>query len=308
MDTTSLHFLGIKWLEETPYLVYRPDRRDEKEERYELKSGTPLLIKIADDRYCVGDDGICPYDRKLLSLKAKGSKCFVCGQSDYTQFMPIKGLREEQIETLKTQPHFNYINLFGPELLKVGVASKRNKRKRVLEQGAFATMYFSEGDGFTVRQIEDLVSIVLKITQHVAWSAKYKFFNDRIDESKAKVVLQKTYTEITQIIPERFANNLAANPEIVINHAKYRLNLPDFLQQLHLVDSFSVGDIISGEIVGLFGLIILLKNGSDYYALNTKNMEGYILDISEKVLPIQVVTPGKTVVFKPKPHTHMDLF
>jgi hypothetical protein len=307
MDYKNIHFLGIKWRDEKPVFIYRPDRRVDEESSFELKSGEPVTITISGERYCIGDNGPCPYDRILTSKNKRGNKCFVCGQKDFVQYMPLKALNAEQHEILKGQPHFNYINLFGPEILKVGVASQKNKRKRVLEQGAFATMYFTEGDGFTVRQIEDMVSIMLKFTQHVAWTAKYKVINLRPTDEAVKGKLENVYTEIAEIMPERFQENLLKMPEIVINSDKYHINLPPTLTEIRSIDTFATGDVISGTIVGLYGLVILIENELGFFALNTRNLEGFILDVDNTMSVQHLVTPAKSIQIQ-KPEFTVDLF
>lgn len=181
MNIKSEHFLGLKWSDKKPYMVFRTDRRIRDEHMIELNGGVELTIKIIDSKYCIGPGEVCPYNRSIQNGKNE-SKCFSCRQGEFTQIMPIKTLKDYQIEDLKNQPHFNYINIFGNELLKAGVASKKDKTKRVLEQGSIATLYFAQSDGFRARQIEDFVSEQLKVTQHVAWPTKFKLLNENINK------------------------------------------------------------------------------------------------------------------------------
>jgi hypothetical protein len=307
MDKSAIHFLGIKWRDEQPLFVYRPQRDVDQEESFNLFDLKEITIEIPFERYCIGNDGPCPYGRVLTAASKKGNKCFVCGQRDFVQYMPLKALNSDQHEILKTQPHFNYINLFGSELIKVGVASKNNKRKRVLEQGAYATMYFTEGDGFTVRQIEDMVSIMLKVTQHVAWTSKFKVINIKPEESEVEKIFKEKFDEITEIVPERFNENLFKAPEIVMNFEKYHLELPSTLGEILSPDIFSPDDVVSGRIVGVYGQVLFIENSIGIYAINTKNLEGFILNISDVSTSQKLIMPAKTIQVQ-KPEFTVDLF
>lgn len=291
----NIHFLGISWRDELPRFTYRLNRIIDVSESLLLENGNTFTIHISGKRYCVGDHGPCPYDRELTTDQKRGKSCYLCGQRDFIQYMPLKGLTDAQHDVLRTQPHFNYINCFGASLVKVGVASNHNKRKRVLEQGAFATMYFADSDGFTVRQIEDMVSSMLKIRQHVSWNAKYKFLNISPDFELLQKKFLLIYDEIKEIMPQQFCECLLPEPEIVRNDAKYQVTLPPTLSELNVLDVFHTGDVISGKIVGIYGLIILLQYEERIYAVNTRNLEGFMLSISQKIVRSNLVHPAKRI-------------
>lgn len=106
------------------------------------------------------------------------------------------------------------------------------------------------------------------------------------------------YTQITQIIPEEFQNSILSEPEYSFNMEFYQLMLPEFLPRLLVVEDIQIGDVISGEVVGIFGLIILLLNNKNYYAVNTRSLSGYIVEIEEKVEQFISRVSPKVMEFK----------
>jgi hypothetical protein len=278
-------------------MVFRPDRLKSVEEKSELLKNSELTITITGPKYCVGASGVCPYN-KIIQNGRNENKCFSCRQGEMTQIMPVNRLNAYQIEDLKNQPHFNYINIFGNQLLKAGVASTINKTKRVLEQGSTATLYFAESDGYKARQIEDFVSMQLRITQHVAWPAKFKLLNEKVDREGVIEVLKSVYTQINQIIPEEFQKSILLEPEYSFNLDYYKFNLPEYLPRLQVVEDIQTGDVISGELIGVFGLILLLHNNKNYYAVNTRSLSGYMIQIEEKVEQVNLKEVAKVIDLK----------
>jgi len=163
-----MQFLGIKWENQlkNPWITYKNNPKDSHEQYLPITPGKKLTIIVGSERYCIGIFAHPEYKRSSCtnnSLVYDNSQCSYCKSKNATYFLPLNTLRYDQIDILKEQPHLNYINIFGSNLIKTGVAAKVRNITRLLEQGAIATIFFAETDGFISRQIESHISKTLNI-------------------------------------------------------------------------------------------------------------------------------------------------
>lgn len=281
-----MYFTGIKWSNDNkmPYLSYK--KTLDSAITYKIFDVSELItIVVNKDKYCMGHFSHpsynifpCPYKNRLTDTSLK--QCGNCRSVDSTYFMPLEILSFEQINILKNQPHLNYINIFGADIIKIGVAAKVRKFTRVLEQGSFATIFFTECDGFVARQLEEYISKSLKIKQSVTWESKLKTLNHIPMQKILHASLMNVLDDITNIISNFHLKYLLPIPEFSLNYDKYHINTQNKFKKINYIDKITSNDVLTGKNIGLFGEIMILSHKEQIFAVNTKSLIGYDVDIS----------------------------
>ncbi len=284
-----MHFLGMKWDNESkiPSINYRIAPNMGEEKSYSLSVGDYIKIDVLQKKFCIGFNdynnqcrGKCRNNRLLTDHKL--IQCFECNSKDSTQFLGLNALKFEQINELKKVKHFNYINVFGEGQLKTGVSADWRKNTRLLEQGAIGSLYFASGNGYISRKIEEHISLILSVKQAVSWESKIKDFNNILSESSAKLILFDLYEKIKTNINDEYKEYLLPSPEFKYNFNLYSLN--NFkeleLSEINYATSFEIGDVVQGEIISIYGEILILKVSRKIFAINLKGLLGFEVKIS----------------------------
>ncbi len=312
-----MHFLGIKWdnQQKNPWIIYKNNPNDIHEQYLPIIHGENLSITIGSVRYCIGSFTRPEYKRASCmtsnNITSDSSQCSYCRSKDATYFLPLDTLKYEQLNVLREQPHLNYINIFGNNIIKTGVAAKVRNITRLLEQGAIATVFFAETDGFTSRQIESHISKILNIRQAVSWDTKIRFIQEVPEKQKAYAELRKVYEQITSNISTMYEGFLIKEPEYLYNYDYYSLSLPKSLNTIKVVNQFSENDVISGVVIGVYGEIILLRqDNNEIYALNTKSLQGFLIKKheNEDVLATKISHDFKTIELYKMQYENLTLF
>lgn len=312
-----MHFLGIKWNnnQKIPYIKYKNNPNDIVENYLKLEKGKRLTIFIGEKRYCIGFYEPVNYLRTQCQNVAKIEteeypQCNICRMKDSTYYLPLSALNYQQIELLKTQPHLNYINIFGEDIIKIGVAAKVRKFTRILEQGAIATIFFTETDGYTSRIIEHLLSKKLKIKQSVIWNTKIKNLKNIPEDEDSHKKLEKIYKQIKDIVPSEYQRSILPQPEYYFNFDYYGIRIPDNLLSIKLFNKFNSNDVISGTVIGVYGEIIFIKSnhGGHIYGINTKSLLGYMIAVSDKDLLMKLKNEPKLIEFPTIQPERLSLF
>ncbi len=106
----------------------------------------------------------------------RGYQCGPCFSRDDFRFMHDfhrSGVAPAGLRSYLSQPHWLYIATFADGATKVGTTSQRSKWGRLAEQGAVLAQYVAlADDGRVVRQLEDLVTASLGLTQQIRSAAK----------------------------------------------------------------------------------------------------------------------------------------
>lgn len=311
-----MHFLGIHWdnKDKKPLYKFRNVRYDTSVHLADIIVGEEVTFKVLDKRYCIGhtDGGgemnhLCK--TAIAGEELTSSQCDICRQQDSLYFTHLNGLKVNQLNELKNKPSINYINIFGNKLLKTGVTGVDRKVTRVLEQGAFATMFFTLTDAYTSRIIENLVSQVLLIKQAYSWGTKIKYLAEPITNEESHMLLTSTIEQVRKTLNKNYDNSLLSIPEYHYNYEKYFLQLPNNLEKIFLTEHISYGDIISGKIMGIYGqIILLLQEDQSIIGINMKALQGYLLNISNnKTLNEFKVKPKMIELYKAAPE-NLTLF
>ncbi|WP_294564791.1 DUF2797 domain-containing protein [uncultured Arthrobacter sp.] len=174
---------GVAWHGEAPALVLAdPDgvRTD-----LPLRPGSRLGYRTlgpAGVRYCLGSYRVrdaetrthvpCPRQAEA----ERGYQCGPCFAQDDLRFMHDfhrSGIAPEGLKRYLDEPHWLYVATFADGATKVGTASAKRKRGRLVEQGAVTASYVALADnGRVVRVLEDEVTRSVGLPQAVRSAAK----------------------------------------------------------------------------------------------------------------------------------------
>jgi hypothetical protein len=283
-----MHFLGMKWHNalKLPFLRVSATPCQGQEIELPLAINQPLTIQVQNERYCVGCSDHPEY--RVNAVKYPGvlvdprkALCQICLRKSRVYFMPLSTLNSEEKEILENRSNYNYVNLFGTELLKTGVVSAHKQFTRVLEQASTASVFFARTDGVKARELEHFISKELKIAQAVRWDTKLKLLGQPSGEAQARKILTQALETVKDELPTEFKAYLVEQAEFSYNLDYYHLQLDPLVTELYYISEVTGGDLISGVVAGVFGEILLLRleNSSQYYAFNTNSLLGYLFEL-----------------------------
>jgi hypothetical protein len=309
-----MHFLGIMWDNErkTPWLKHKqmPHSRDEQYTR--IKSGESIAIKVQEYRYCIGSLSDPDYKRVPCKLQLQSnpqySQCQTCKSLDSVYILPVNSLRADQSAILKSQPHINYINIFGGGIIKTGVAAKVRKITRLLEQGAIASLLISETDGITSRVIETNISRIMQIKQAVLWESKIKNILDIPSYEKCNIEMVNIYRQLISQINDKHKAVFYREPVFLYNIDNYGISFPENLSEITHINQLAIGDSISGVVSSVYGEIIFIRNKDKFYALNTKYLQGYMIDFVKETKEMNLHNKQKIIQIQNPYNLHPSLF
>lgn len=248
---------------------------------HELHKGQTLTIsKVSDggDKHCVGWYDIATHTNHVCETSSvvdkKYGSCYQCRQK--TGFNPgfyySNEVSDKQRE-YNNSPHTVYVAFFGGELYKAGIMSDSRGLQRIYEQGAILYVIVgSYTDANAARkQEEGLIAQGLK--NSITKRQKQNYYKDlyRIDATEAK---------------SGFEEKLKA---IGLEDSKVENNLEFFFYGIKPGDKITpiTDQPVSGEIVGVIGSYLVIKNEGRLYGSWLNKFEGYEVVIKDKVMSIE---------------------
>lgn len=282
------HLIGIDWINKEPYLIYRPNRLELHEEQVNLNNLESIDLILNGPRYCIGyydastsEHVLCPLQREVTYKKE--SQCYFCRSKSSTFTFAIKSLSEGQRELLLQRDSINYFSLFGKDIIKVGVASTGRKYSRILEQGAFAALIFSEGNAMQTRELESFISIEYKVIQSLNWKKKLSLLHQTLEPQRAERKLKEFLRQIKkQSENSEYLSLIIHSAEFFNAMPYYKIALPKEMEFVDAYDAFRDGDRISGQIKGIFGKILLLEIQGKVHAIHSKGLQGFLVGFNEE--------------------------
>ncbi len=283
-----MHFLGFKWKNDSylPYIQYRDVANNGEVKFQELKEKSYINIKISRDRFCTGyfsnpeyNKVSCKYNMNLEGTT--GFQCPECQHSDSALFLPLNSLNDFQKSVVKSQNHLNYINLFGEDLIKVGVAAQVRKYTRIHEQGAHATLFITECDGIIAREIEELISNRLGLKQSINVTTKVNVIYNYLSKGEARKKLTDMYFRVMDLLKGNYSKYLLTEPEYIYNIDFY--NLKNKENAIYYLNNLEGIKEMSGTIKSVIGeLLILSDNQSRLIAFNSKLILGRLIEVNQE--------------------------
>jgi len=212
-------------------------------------------------------------------------QCYRCATTEYFTCrmtcqgdvcVPTSDRAYELCQPPKTSVYLTYV---GDEL-KIGVSL--GIPRRWVEQGSDLATVVATAPGLEARRLEQYAAQQLNLKLQVRNSTKLQSLNS-IDMEQGRQQLEKAIDDIQPLITEILGNvpgNTVRQPEIIDLHPYYGdLHISTPVQQVEVLP----GNEFGGEIVGLKGSILVVKQGAYHYAMDLKKLRSYEFDfIDEK--------------------------
>ncbi len=224
-----MYFTGLKWDNETgrTLIGFRENQYSEKSNLERFDVGSDVTLEISDEVYCTGHHKRPEHKHVACGKRIKPGQrqCESCRIIDSSFFLPLSALSREQKSVFEQQPHFNYLNLFGPSTIKTGVVASVRRNTRVWEQGVHSSLFFASCNGVIAREIEEWVSQNFKeIKTLMQVNTKIGLLYSHPSEQISKSLLCKTLAKITEQIPDKYQEYLFNEPEFLYNINLYNLD------------------------------------------------------------------------------------
>lgn len=271
------------------YILYLDDEKENIERIYDLIPGDYLNIRITEPlkKFCVGFSASnrehipCPTGELVEGNRMQCQSCsfnefYICRalcQGDFCH----PSSEDAKEHCWKTIASVYLTHIAG----KIKVGSSTHPLRRWLGQGSDAGICIAEGVGLAPRALEHQIGSKLSLPLAIRINQKMKYLGKAIDKETIK-------TEMLAVIDE------------IYNSIQSEILLPrDKLKEITFLDSFhgNINQInarpqikkitdavfeLSGEIVGVKGNILVLKNGATFYTANLSSFIGLYVESSEE--------------------------
>ncbi|MHA1461606.1 MAG: DUF2797 domain-containing protein [Candidatus Heimdallarchaeota archaeon] len=271
------------------FILYIEDEKSGKERVYDLTPGNYLNIRVSEPKkkYCVGFSSTngehipCPTGELIESNRMQCQSCsfnefYLCRaicQGDFCH--PSSNDAKEHC--WKTTACVYLTHIAG----KIKVGSSTNPLRRWLGQGSDAGICVAEGVGLAPRALEHQIGLKLSLPLAVRITQKMKFLGKSIGRGKINEELQAAIDEIYESMKSEILLPKEKLEEITYLDS-YHGTIPEInarpIVKKIADDSFE----LSGEIIGVKGTILVLRNGATYYTTNLSSIIGLYVDISEE--------------------------
>lgn len=269
-------------LESKPYLLYQNKDEIGKDEiyKYYLDQGKHINFQINQKmKICIGYEpsrgkwSPCPNSNQI----EKGLYCQTCAKDDFFtcrkmcqgKFCKPKTTRAKALcDINETVLYLTYVG----GKFKVGVSL--NPIRRWIEQGSYYSTILTKGNGLTIRYYENYIGNNMDLATVVKNKSKLEFIGKDIpslDQIKIK------FNEI-----------IARIKKFDLFEVNSDLNITDLRSHYHSVPELNRNVIVdnknmSGEIVGVLGKILVVKDKESYYATELSKVQGRMITQSSKI-------------------------
>lgn len=272
-----------------PYILYTEDGQSQDERVFDLTPGKNISLELDNvvSKFCVGFNNSegkrIPCPRKM-ELDFKRTQCQYCAMNEfYTCRIMCMGdfchpSSEEAREYCWNKTATVYITHIAGKL-KVG--SSTNPVRRWLGQGSDAGVVVGEGKGLAPRALEQLISQKLDLTLAVRVNHKMKFLGTKIDKEKLELDLQQTLDNIySKVESEVLMERQKLEPILFLD--KFHGKIP-YMKSRPLMKKISSNQkfVFGGEIVGVKGSLLVVRNGATNYAFDLHSLIGSFVTLTE---------------------------
>jgi hypothetical protein len=246
-----------------------------------LTPGSKLNFSVQPGRRCIGYHQLtgqtspsewkrltpCPTSSRAkegprcpsCAVRDAAAPCLRCSGETCTAPIPVR-------EACENSQVYVYLAAFGG-VVKVGVTQGGRFVTRWVEQGADIAMRVLTGNGSEVRRLEHAIHTRLGVSESVRTGAKVSALGKEDKTKLALRLLEDTREKIHAVASpdQRFHED----PWILLSH----YNIP-VLKQKPISLRVEDGVDVTGEVVGVKGPILLLRNGGVYFALGLSALLG----------------------------------
>ena len=274
----------------SPYFLLTNDNVSMEEEVFELIPGKELSIKVEPNskKYCVGFS--TPKRNRISCPTAEilDGKNFHCASCSSSEFFTCKAICQGEFcntssagaktHCWKTKAYVYLTYIAG----KIKVGSSTSSIRRWLGQGSDAGVVIAEGVGLEPRALEHHIGSLPQFPLAIRISQKMKSLGQKLDKEKITAEMEEAINLIYSTIKSN------------IFYSKEKLTGLTFLDEFHgeistiearpMIKTLDESGLdISGEIIGVKGSVLVLKNGSTYYTTNLNSLIGSYIDLDEEV-------------------------
>lgn len=276
---------GYGFNQQGPYLtIDRLTANGTQRDRFYL-SGKAFTISRGNERFCIGrydletmQSTYCPNQASLLNTSS--TICHSCfefiGFNPSFYNMKMSDLSAKQ-RAYNLKEHVVYLAYFTEGLIKVGISSDSRRKFRWTEQGArLVANILSCKDAYDARDYEVAIKEQLQLAETVAGKKKRSILTYRIKEQEAN-------KEINTVI-ERIESQL----NVACKHEIYSLdkvyNPSNIALDSTIIDLTELDEQkISGEFIGLYGDILVMRNNDKQFMYSLKKMISHKVHLSDTV-------------------------
>lgn len=290
MKKFVLHFGWKMKPNPIPYFLLANDNVSMAEEVFELLPGKELSIKVdaKSMKYCVGFS--TPKGNRISCPTAEilDGKNFHCASCSLSEFFTCKAIcqgdfcnpssAEAKKHCWNTKAYVYLTSITG----KIKVGSSISVIRRWLGQGSDAGVVIAEGVGLEPRALEHHIGSLPEFPLAIRVTQKMKSLGQKINKEKLTAEMEEAINLILSTIKSN------------ILYPKEKITGLTFLDEFHgeinniearpMIKTLDESGLdISGEIVGVKGSILVLQNGSTYYATNLNSIIGSYIELDESV-------------------------
>jgi len=253
-----------------------------------VQLGERISIEVTGARRCAGYRRDGAYKGCALGHPEGKAKCDKCAASEgsfvYTVFdgFNTAGIDERDLAKMQT-PHWVYIALFHPTIIKIGVSADHRKLLRQIEQGSAYTIYLAHTpDGTTARQIETL-SRNTGLADKIPSKKKLDYLIPEFTKDEAETAMRGIINELYPTAYDEHPHlREFMTPSAEVTQWSEFYGFDGITQSQIQYMKLQPGEWVSGRIVGMKGQLVVLDCDSDFVCVNMKDLKGYQINFANK--------------------------
>lgn len=277
------HIVDFFWKNKTAFIVIRKGSESETEKR-KLK-GMEFNWELSDKRKCPGTFKLLEwkYEKCADSVDMTGTKFRRCKNCEAkigfkNAFLYDGEPTNDDVRQYLNQLHFVYLAFFPPDKVKVGTASESRKIDRMYDQGAYFYTFIAKTFGMDIQQIERYISKKTSLVESVMLSHKFKFLGYKVNETKAKEILESKKNEVKKCLDGTEFEDLLIDEDKIFQIEQNSYN------NIELKKEFSK---LGGRVVDVVGRLIIIENYGNLFAVDGKKLPGTVVEKVDKDIEIE---------------------
>lgn len=266
---------GLRWSAGGPALAWHRLREPDREDSVRpLRLGTRIAFEVGADRRCVGvaraGRRILCATRAELGADARGGRCPACDRMDRSSSIAADTRLDDP------RPFRLYLALHGRDRVKVGITAAERGSRRLLEQGALASVFLLEGALVAIRRAEHRLHIALGLPEHVGTTAK-RVARVSPDTAAHRAAALAAVAESVTALPAWPFDLTPVTPADYADHcAAYALPVAG-LHPTAEIAPLTPGSVVSGELTCAIGPDLYLRTDDALLLLDTRRLQGWPL-------------------------------
>jgi len=274
-----------------PYVLYLIEDSS-NEQVLNLEPGMPLTIKLAanEPKFCVGfndSDGRRQPCKDAAIIPRNRVQCQTCSSQEFFSCRayclgdfchPSSEAARKHCWETKTSVYLTYI------CGKIKVGSSTSPLRRWIDQGSDAGIVIGEGVGLDPRALEHQIALKLSLPLAIRLSQKMKQLGAPVPhpviEEALQKVIEKVYSSISSpiLLPRENLQPLTFLDEYYGTVSS--LTGRPIIKKLEKASPF----FLSGEVVGVKGSILVLKNKGTYFSVHLPSLVGFHVQLQNEIL------------------------